>query len=851
MTDPVTEMVGQIEVDGTYVLASAERDQVALILPGEDHTAFTGRFLHLLRNGVPGGPELLTVDYLYRQLVTRMRAENLSQPQKRATSTADLLALAVNRAFSAAQTSAARTLLGTPATAEPPAPVPPSPLAGPLAGLVDVLVDGRLPRVSEIDPYTLGATPSDYGEAATYGQRDRYVFRTKDGSIAGALIPGRLVVLVGPSKVGKTRTAFEVLRGHERWSHAVLAAPAQRCLGQLAGHPELSNSESLVVWLDDLQRFLPPIEELSQALISRLIDRPGPTVLLATLRTEERERMRTAGELTRERRMVLGLATEIELGSTRQDADERASAVHAYPEVGSRLEGLTETLASGPALLRRYYDAATANPLLHTLVQICIDWARCGLDRPIPEPHLLSLARITLEEERPDLDFDNDGLLEHLGQARIPSPDEGPVALLRTHRLPDRSRGYEAFDYLIAADDGQGNHPARPVPEATWLHLLDLTTDEDAFPIGFAAARRDNLAVALTATRRAAEAGYRGAQDNLGVLLATMHPPKLAEARTWFTRAAQAGHADAQYHLGELLATMHPPKLAEARTWFTRAAQAGHADAQYHLGELLATMHPPELAEARTWFTRAAQAGHADARYYLSRLLATMPAEAVLAIERERVALLSSAFKPSHRDLTFLHRDGRGDLALRFSETFQRLERDPRTAFPAANSERAVTDGGSLDAIRAAREELDAVIEEIRAVPGYEDFLAVPTFEDVAGVAGECPLVYVAAAEPGGLALVVRGADVTHVPLDGLTAEALRERTTAHLEAYAGYRADPGDCPRAVEHLAGRCDRVAVGRGDGADPRPSGRDQPTWWSSPVACSACCRCTRPGPQTPAR
>ena len=99
MADPVTEMVGQMEVDGTYVLASAERDQVALVLPGEDHTAFTGRLLQLLRNGVPGGPELLTVDYLYRQLAIKMKAEGLSQPQKRGTATADSLALAENRAF--------------------------------------------------------------------------------------------------------------------------------------------------------------------------------------------------------------------------------------------------------------------------------------------------------------------------------------------------------------------------------------------------------------------------------------------------------------------------------------------------------------------------------------------------------------------------------------------------------------------------------------------------------------------------------------------------------------------------------------------------------------------------------
>jgi CHAT domain-containing protein len=102
-----------------------------------------------------------------------------------------------------------------------------------------------------------------------------------------------------------------------------------------------------------------------------------------------------------------------------------------------------------------------------------------------------------------------------------------------------------------------------------------------------------------------------------------------------------------------------------------------------------------------------------------------------------------------------------------------------------------MTDGPRLDDIRAAREELDAVIEEIRAVPGYEDFLAVPTFSDVAAAAGECPLVYLAAAEPGGLALIVRGADVTHVPLDDLTAGTLRHKVTAHLDRYARYRAAP------------------------------------------------------------
>jgi hypothetical protein len=99
MAGSATELVSQMEVDGTYVLTSAQRDQVALILPGEEHTAFTGRLLRLLKDGVPGGPEFLTIDDLYRHLLVRMKAEGLSEPQKRATRTADLLALSVNRAF--------------------------------------------------------------------------------------------------------------------------------------------------------------------------------------------------------------------------------------------------------------------------------------------------------------------------------------------------------------------------------------------------------------------------------------------------------------------------------------------------------------------------------------------------------------------------------------------------------------------------------------------------------------------------------------------------------------------------------------------------------------------------------
>jgi CHAT domain-containing protein len=101
--------------------------------------------------------------------------------------------------------------------------------------------------------------------------------------------------------------------------------------------------------------------------------------------------------------------------------------------------------------------------------------------------------------------------------------------------------------------------------------------------------------------------------------------------------------------------------------------------------------------------------------------------------------------------------------------------------------------GAGLQEVRAARDGLDGVIREIRRTEGFDQFLAAPSFADVARAAARVPLVYFAAAEMGGLALVVRGETVTPVPLGGLTAGVLRDRATAHMAAYAAYRAAPGD----------------------------------------------------------
>ena len=95
------EVIGQLEVDGTYTLTAASANRVALVLEGERHTAFTEQLLHVLRDGVSDSGPLLSMGDIYRQLHARLRAKGLPTPQQCNTATADLLALTLNPRFCA------------------------------------------------------------------------------------------------------------------------------------------------------------------------------------------------------------------------------------------------------------------------------------------------------------------------------------------------------------------------------------------------------------------------------------------------------------------------------------------------------------------------------------------------------------------------------------------------------------------------------------------------------------------------------------------------------------------------------------------------------------------------------
>ncbi|MER5729337.1 caspase family protein [Streptomyces sp. NPDC002138] len=103
-------IAGQAAVDGAYVLTAAPRDRVALAPDGERHTAFTAELLRILRYGIPGAPELLDLDTLYRELTARLHAKNRPLPQRSQENGVGALPLARNRARAGAHTPAGPVL---------------------------------------------------------------------------------------------------------------------------------------------------------------------------------------------------------------------------------------------------------------------------------------------------------------------------------------------------------------------------------------------------------------------------------------------------------------------------------------------------------------------------------------------------------------------------------------------------------------------------------------------------------------------------------------------------------------------------------------------------------------------
>jgi len=273
-----------------------------------------------------------------------------------------------------------------------------------IAGLMRLWTPPYGPRVRDVtDPVTLGVTPAaainQPAEIPPVETVPPYVRRAVDDKLDSVLCQARCIVLVGDSKAGKSRTAFEAM--HRHFSKRLLLAPASRqALPALVeAGVELPDA---VLWLDELDSYL-GADGLTVQVLEQLIQ-SGRVTVLGTIRTAPYARLRAEHEVTLLQRKVLERATVVEL-PRRLDADEKARAAkHAGdPRIAVALAqlhryGLAEYLAAGPALLDRWRIGRSVDvePVGAAIVAAAVDLRRAGRSTTVPHSLLAALYPVYL-----------------------------------------------------------------------------------------------------------------------------------------------------------------------------------------------------------------------------------------------------------------------------------------------------------------------------------------------------------------------------------------------------------------------------------------------------------------------
>jgi tetratricopeptide (TPR) repeat protein len=518
---------------------------------------------------------------------------------------------------------------------------------------------GKLPRVREVDPITLGVHPAPMGEPGA-GQ-DRvpvYIERDTDHGLRARLGESGFVLLVGDSTAGKTRAAFEAVRA--ALPDHLLIVPQDR-EGVEAAANTAGATRRCVLWLDDLESYL-GAGGLSRKQVAEVLAGNGHhRVIVATLRTAEEDRLTAPGEDTvrqvqHDTQGVLDLAHRVflERQFTAAEQDRAGEVAGMDPRIADALAhastcGIAEYLACGPRLLREWENAWSrgAHPRGAALIAAAVDLRRSG--------YLAGASKILLEEVHADY-------LEARGGARLrPEPMEQAWRWATQVRQsgnpllqPVEADRFEVFDYLL--DVTQRRSPAGDhVPSDVITTALRFADADQATDLATTAYGEGRYQLAATAYRQAltSNLGQRGpdhpstltSRSDLALVLWALGRPAEAETenRTVLearSRLLGADHPDTLISRRNLaLALWELGRLTEAETenraaleTQTRVLGASHPDtlsSRHNLANVLRDLGEWTQAEAenRTVLearTRLLGADHADtltSRHNLANVL--------------------------------------------------------------------------------------------------------------------------------------------------------------------------------------------------------------------------------------
>jgi CHAT domain-containing protein len=223
-----------------------------------------------------------------------------------------------------------------------------------------------------------------------------------------------------------------------------------------------------------------------------------------------------------------------------------------------------------------------------------------------------------------------------------------------------------------------------------------------------------------------------------------------------------------------------PAEAAEAYWWLVAATPRDTATRLFRPDkERLLSATQGTAAEAGWWLLRAGRTR-----------------DAVVAIERSRAVLLTETVQRERVGLRrLLDEVGRPDLYaayLRASERLAAEERGQLQALPTPPATRAITVAGRsyhaafTSTAQEAWSEHDQVLAQIARTLRLDGVDAPPTYEEVQAAAIEGPIVYLAAADRGGYAVIVQEQGPPRpIELPHLAADAVRDRARRFMDAVA------------------------------------------------------------------
>ncbi len=482
--------------------------------------------------------------------------------------------------------------------------------------------------VERCDPIALGVHPAialdEHADSPGLSPKlPTYVRRDHD-RLLGRLLEDTespvFVLLVGTSSTGKTRSAYEAVRGRLpgwRLLHPFTAA-------ELRAFLEAGIGPRTVLWLNESQTHLDGSEgETAAAHLRRLLASATQVVVIGSMWPQywfayTRTPRPGTPDPHRQVRALLETATKVNVPDAFAPHDLAGVRDLAKddPRLASALTGLaqgfgvTQTLAGGPDLISRWENAPDA--YRRAVIHAGVDARRLGHLGPLPAALLraLGIASLTGTElaAAPAGWFD-DALAYACENVR------GGVALLTaTSRAEGRVDGYLLADFI----DQHGREVRRPVPvpDAAWQALAARSTDPaDLERLGASAMARGRHGQALALWRAALERGGVSAAAPLRVLLGQLGLHE--EAEEVLRRAAGSGDAESQRLLLAVLRRANRGR--EVEQVLRRAAAAGDGQAGRDLGVLLHNSGRGE--EAKTLLRTAADEGDRAAGRLLALLL--------------------------------------------------------------------------------------------------------------------------------------------------------------------------------------------------------------------------------------